>query len=53
MNRDELKARLMAEAEAAIDKILAEKPAGEDITLRGDLSILMRVRATLNKTKRT
>lgn len=33
MNRDELKARLMAEAEAAIDKILANKPAGEDITL--------------------
>ena len=33
MNQGELKARLMAEAEAAIDKILAEKPAGEDITL--------------------
>ena len=33
MSQDELKARLMAEAEAAIDKILANKPAGEDITL--------------------
>ena len=33
MNPDELKARLMAEAEAAIDKILANKPAGEDIAL--------------------
>ena len=33
MNQDDLKARLMAEAEAAIDKILANKPAGEDITL--------------------
>jgi len=33
VNRDELKASLMAEAEAAIDKILAEKPASEDITL--------------------
>lgn len=33
MNQDELKARMMAEAEAAIDKILANKPAGEDITL--------------------
>ena len=33
MNQDELKARLMAEAEAAIDKILANKPAGEDIRL--------------------
>lgn len=33
MNQDELKARLMAEAETAIDKILANKPASEDITL--------------------
>lgn len=33
MNPNELKARLMAEAESAIDKILANKPAGEDITL--------------------
>jgi hypothetical protein len=33
VNQDELKARLMAEAEATIDKILANKPVGEDITL--------------------
>lgn len=33
MNQDELKARLMAEAEAAIDKVLANKPASEDIKL--------------------
>ena len=34
MNQDKLKAGLMAEAEAAIDKILANKPTSEDITLR-------------------
>jgi hypothetical protein len=33
VNQDELKARLKAEAEAVIDQILANKPAGEDITL--------------------
>jgi DNA-directed RNA polymerase subunit RPC12/RpoP len=33
VNRDELKTRLMAEAETAIDKILANKPASENITL--------------------
>jgi hypothetical protein len=33
VNRDELKARLMAEAEAAIDEMLAHKPEAEDITL--------------------
>jgi uncharacterized protein with PIN domain len=33
VNPNELKARLMAEAEAAIDKIMANKPASEDLTL--------------------
>jgi hypothetical protein len=33
VNQDELKARLMAEAEATIDKIFANKPADEDMTL--------------------
>lgn len=33
MNQDELKARLMAEAEATIDRILANKSASDDITL--------------------
>lgn len=34
MSQDDLKTRLMIKAEATIDKILAEKSAGEDITLR-------------------
>ena len=33
MNQEDLKVRLMAEAEAAIDAMLARKPAAKDITL--------------------
>ena len=34
MTDEELRARLLAEAEKAIDKILAERPAADKITLR-------------------
>jgi hypothetical protein len=34
VNREELKAHLMAQAETAIDEMLARKPEAEDITLR-------------------
>jgi uncharacterized protein with PIN domain len=34
MRDEELRARLLAEAEKAIDKVLAERPAADKITLR-------------------
>ena len=34
MTEEELRARLLAEAEAAIDKVLAERPAADKMTLR-------------------
>ena len=34
MSEEELRARLLAEAEKALDKILAERPAADKITLR-------------------
>jgi hypothetical protein len=34
MNEEELRARLLAEAEAAIDKVLTERPAADKMTLR-------------------
>ena len=34
MTDDELRARLQAEAEKAIDKVLSERPAADKITLR-------------------
>ncbi len=34
MTEEELRARLLAEAEKAIDKVLAERPAAKKITLR-------------------
>ncbi len=40
MNKDELKARLLAEAEKAIDEMLAEKPAAGTMSL-GDIERLV------------
>jgi ribosomal 50S subunit-associated protein YjgA (DUF615 family) len=41
VNREELKTRLMAEAEAAMDDLLARKPEAAEIKLR-DIELIFR-----------
>src|SRR5713101_6741557 len=48
MNDEELRARLLNEAEKAIDKVLADRPAADKITLRDIERLAVRAGAELS-----